>query len=299
LKKTETKRIDLESPTKKKKAGDTPSGRRALFDTLYDGSQGNAATAANGDSSCQKKVEFSPMARVVAIDSHKAMNPTEKNGTWWARRDYDDFKKSSRFVTQAIMQPGSEVWMMTNPSWGHNDNYNSQEEKLDDGDGQKWWRRWGHSRRGLEHLTSPKEGQERHDNVRQSIRAVLKEQKWQKGTLGHSTLDDERIRKTYIRYNSWARELCLAAGACDAEAVRANFHSTAPSRDYYIAERGQTIENTTTGTVPDFMKQKQRQFQVSVTLSNSIPEAIHDEPILKSTGEKLSKKAVGFGARND
>ena len=263
------------------------SGKRSLFSTMY---------TQERNSSLQEKsnhthtVEFSPMARVVSIQSSQTMTPSEKASVWWERQDYADFKKTARLVAKAMLQGGSEVWLMTNPSWksskGRGDSSSSSrwgeqaKEQKEEPMGDKWWCKFGHSRRGLEHIASPEEGKERQKNVLQSRLAVIQEQNRQQRS--HLWMDADRIRQVYVRYNSWSRELCLAAGASDAEAVRSNFRDQGRSRAFYLYKHRITA-SPTSNHVPDFMGRLQLQETV---------ESIHEAP---ASAASMSKKAVGFG----
>jgi hypothetical protein len=266
------------------------SGKRSLFSTMYTQERNSSLQEKSNNT---HTVEFSPMARVMSIQSSQTMTPVEKASVWWERQDYADFKKTARLVAKAMLQGGSEVWLMTNPSWksskGRGDSNSSSscnrwgepsEEQKEEPIGDKWWCKFGHSRRGLEHIASPEEGKERQRNVLQSKLAVIQEQKRQQRS--HLWMDADRIRQVYVRYNSWSRELCLAAGASDAEAVRSNFRDQGRSRAFYLYKHRITA-SPTSNHVPDFMGRLQLQETV---------ESIHEAP---ASAASMTKKAVGFG----
>jgi hypothetical protein len=112
----------------------------------------------------------------------------------------------------------------------------------------KWWHRFGHSRRGLEHLASIGEGSQRHANVRSSIKAVIQEQQRCRILKSHANEndnnntaavrdvpDDEKIRTVYLRHTQWARSLSRAAGQSDADAVRSDFDEMKRKpREFYL-----------------------------------------------------------------
>jgi len=195
------------------------------------------------------------------------MSEFEKRDIWWQRSDYDDFKKAGRIITQAMLQGGSEIWLQTSNAWGrkqssqHNgdgkvqgtDAYkkalknfgiaidsNDDEAKEDDNDvGSKWWCKFGHSRRGLEHVVSIEEGRQRQRNVVNSVQAVMAEQRKQRITKK----DPQRIAAVSMLHTSWARDLALAAGAADAEAVRSQFNMRAKSRISYLQTTLRNLNN--------------------------------------------------------
>ena len=252
-------------------------GKRSLFSTRYS----NQYASKNKDTG---RLQFSPMARVVTIESCQNMGPSHKAELWWQPADYADFKKTARLIAKALLQGGSEVWLMTNPSWKGNGH--GQEEQKEDTTSDKWWCKFGHSRRGLEHISSPEEGNERHRNVLHSRLVVVEEQKrQQRSTL----MNENRIRQVYIQHNYWSRELALAAGASDAEVVRSNFNDDSRSRAFYLVEH-QRRDKPASNHVPDFMNRLRLQ---------ETKEKIHEAPILSGKTCSMSRKAVGFGTRGN
>jgi hypothetical protein len=220
-------------------------------------------------------VQFSPMARVVSVKSQKEMTPEEKSSIWWQRWDYEDFRKTGRIITRAMLEGGSEIWLASNQSWRHqgmsktatlNKAMSLAEESAKNGakngcndtsdvirsTGDKWWHKFGHSRRGLEHIASIKEGAERQANVRNAIRAVLEEQKRHKAYMREHP---EKLRMVSIHHSSWARDLALAAGASDADAVKSNFDEERKSREFYLLKMARSNTISSKGKhVPAFMQ---------------------------------------------
>eukprot|EP00557_Chaetoceros_sp_GSL56_P011582 CAMPEP_0176486460 /NCGR_PEP_ID=MMETSP0200_2-20121128/5578_1 /TAXON_ID=947934 /ORGANISM="Chaetoceros sp., Strain GSL56" /LENGTH=729 /DNA_ID=CAMNT_0017883159 /DNA_START=252 /DNA_END=2441 /DNA_ORIENTATION=+ len=221
----------------------------------------------------RKSVTFSSMARVVPVLPRSEMSYYLKSMIWWQRADYEDFKKAGRIISKAMLQGGSEIWLQTSDAWGKKRenridknlgsvNQNEQasnseeyslalrkygvndqseekviEDDIDDvGDNpnpNKWWCKFGHSRRGLEHIASVDEGRQRQKLVNASITAVLEEQRRQR----LSRRDPNKIAAISMQYTSWAKDLARAAGEADAEAVRSNFHSKAKGRLSYLSSR--------------------------------------------------------------
>lgn len=98
-------------------------------------------------------VTFAPMARVITVKSKNEMTQEEKADIWWQKSDYENFRKTGRMITKAIMEGGSQIWLSSqNPK-----DSSTTATPLDSGDtvgqeGDKWWHKFGHSRRGLEHV---------------------------------------------------------------------------------------------------------------------------------------------------
>ncbi len=209
---------------------------------------------------------FSPMARVVTIKSSKDMDDEEKSLIWWQKADYDEFRKTGRMISKVMLQGGSEIWLATNQSWqlpnqGKAATLRRAMENIDNEDtGDKWWHKFGHSRRGLEHIASIDEGRQRQANVRTSIRAILTEQRRQKAFHRE---DPEKLRMCSIQNTSWAKDLALASGASDADAVTKNFDDESrKSREFYLLKfsRAGKLNSTSSAqrgskqVVPAFMK---------------------------------------------
>jgi len=302
---------------------DKDSGqRRTLFGASYE------------KKAPQKKqhARFAPMARVITIKSCTEMSFMEKSSVWWQKSDYNSFKKSGRLIAKAMMEGGSEIWLANPPSrtpqmqrhktdGASTRSYHLSDRtelRQDPGDqtssenfGNKWWCKFGHSRRGLEHIASMDEGRQRQDKVKQAVRAVLDEQRRQKL---YDSEDAEKLRKVELQHTLWARDLALAAGAADAESVRSNFSEGAKSREFYLQKQASAsgksrkvpafMDPTSTYPKLDANTSSQIRFRrVSVTVSAAQDgeekkedvgkmEAIHDTSASHSC---ISRKAAAFG----
>jgi len=281
------------SSSSKEEAASSNQKRRALF-PVYEAPK--AQHKNNADAKI-RRVQFSPLAKVLTIESKKYWLPSEKAEIWWQKSDYLDFKKTARMVARAMLQSGSEVWLMTNPSWsntkGAGAEQQTKKEKYEDN---KWWHRFGHSRRGLEHVASIDEGRQRQESVKHAVLAVVQEQ--------NRKSDREHIRTVYARLSTWARELAIAAGASDAEAVKSNFRDDRRSREFYLLQhRGKSPS----GHVPDFMKEPADGTVSLATLDTFTASQIRSrrdqaqaaprfQDVLTSRLDaSIAKKAAGFG----
>ncbi|CAJ1957524.1 unnamed protein product [Cylindrotheca closterium] len=246
----------LRASTSKQGASGDAARRRSLFPNY-------------SETTPKKKnynVTFSPMARVLSVKSQKDMEEDEKGGVWWQKSDYEEFRKTGRMITKAMLEGGSEIWLATNRSWQMpNQNRSTtlrqattlserQTNKQKDGltkaeyenTRDKWWHSFGHSRRGLEHIASIDEGRQRQGNVRRAIRAVVEENKRQKAFFRE---DADKLRMVSLQNTTWARDLALAAGASDADAVHTNFDDESrKSREFYLLKFSRAQTSTTTGT---------------------------------------------------
>ena len=186
-----------------------------------------------------------------------------------AKKDYEDFCKTGRIITKAIIAEGAvkSGWLKVSSSLLSATSSSSSSPNGSAKEGDKWWHKFGHSRRGLEHVVSVQEGRERQINVRTAIRAVLEEQARQK--MYHRE-DAEKLRVVALNYTSWARDLALAAGSSDADAVQTEFASDRKSREFYLLKLARTNSaksNVSGHHVPGFM---QPSLRVATTPSAAI-----------------------------
>lgn len=171
--------------------------------------------------------------------------------------------------------------------------------------------KFGHSRRGLEHIASVEEGRQRQANVRIAIRIIIDEQRRQKI---YRKEDPEKLRMLSLQYTTWARELALAAAASDAAAVEANFDEKRKSREYFILknakEHGGFAKKLPSFMMPvgrspqvlDHHTSTQVRYRRKQSLKPTQPQKPNEsnagssEPINDSNdGSNLSKQAAGFG----
>lgn len=193
-----------------------------------------------------KSVQFSPMARVMPITPRHMMSFVTRSSIWWQRSDYDEFKRAGRMISKAILQGGSEIWLQTSNAWDRKRTPSSEDKEEDTADvGEKWWCKFGHSRRGLEHIVTIEEGRTRQQYVNNAIRAVLEEQRRQRITMK----DPERLASVAARHTAWARDLALAAGAADEEAVQSNFNTNARSRVEHLRRNLKGKQSSNDGRV--------------------------------------------------
>jgi hypothetical protein len=293
------------------------------------GDLGDMASSAGGGLLQQRLTKrhatFAPMARVMTVKSKNDMTADEKGDIWWVKSDYEDFRKAGRIISRAMVEGGSEIWLAfsrscraaakkkkmeeqakrSKASHGTNEKVCSDVNEDDDDDEGKdvlalscdnWWHEFGHSRRGLEHVVSIEEGRQRQQNVRNAIQAVLEEQARQK--LYRRLVDAEKLRKISLQYTSWARDLALASGSSDADAVQSSFADSRKSREFYLSElitnnnssssssisssvaakstSAANTSSTTTATavtIPDFMRASSLQESPAVRQTIAAPTA--------------------------
>jgi hypothetical protein len=204
-----------------------------------------------------KSVLFAPMARVVTVKSRNDMTELEKSDIWWQRSDYEDFRKTGRIITRAMLEGGSEIWLAASNNGSSSSSSSSSAKAHENSDatatGDKWWHKFGHSRRGLEHVVSMEEGRQRQANVKNAIRCVLDEQARQKL---YNRVDPEKLRNVALNHTYWARDLALAAGASDADAVESSFAADRRSREFFLSKMVKSSPHTNKigGKLPQFMQ---------------------------------------------
>lgn len=225
--------------------------RRSLFPSYED----------KGKPRTTNSVVFSPMARVITVKSKNDMADEEKADVWWQRSDYEDFRKTGRIITRAMMEGGSEIWLATDKKRAHLPDESAASDK--------WWHKFGHSRRGLEHVVSIDEGRQRQITVKTAIRAVIEEQSRQKM---YKREDPERLRAVALHHTSWARDLALASGSSDEDAVESSFATGRRSREFFLLKmsRNKPTNGVKSGQrVPPFMQPATHQNVASSGIANT------------------------------
>ena len=242
----------------------TTTQRRSLFPKTY----------TKKESKKGRHVSFSPYARCLKLEAQN-LSDEDKSRMWWQKSDYEEFARVGRIISKAILEGGSEIWLRSspllsspgksidngegngpkttkddsiigsslsssdaeNPLRHHdNDSENNSDEFCEIRN--KWWHKFGHSRRGLEHVASDAEGRQRLASCRSGIRSVIEEQQRQRMFLPKGYADVDKIRTAYLRQTHWARILARAAGESDADAVRTNFdEARRKPREFYLKKQ--------------------------------------------------------------
>lgn len=293
--------------------------KRQLFPTYEQKKKPNSP----GDDEA-KSIKFNPMARVLTIPSRNDFPLQQKAQVWWQKYDYDEFKKTGRIISKAMECGGSEIWLASSNAWGdksarssprervtingkHSEEYTKALSKYvnepkkgsdDEGDnddnsgasssnfGNKWWCKFGHSRRGLEHVVSSSEGKARQQSVLLAIRMVMDEQKRQRASR---TKDPNKLRSVAMQYTSWAKDLALAAAAADAEAVSSNFDPSAKCRAQHFAKR----LNVNSSTLHTLHNSDIVGGGVAMAITSQILDAnTHRTPIATTNTKKLVEQSL-------
>ena len=121
----------------------------------------------------------------------------------------------------------------------------------------KWWHQYEHSRRGLERYASPGQALQIMASHKVALRKVLGEQTTQR-LLNFlcipGALNPDKIAEIYHEYTAWSRDLALAAGASDADAVRTNFDDEKRhTREYYMLKQVVASDYRVHRHMPQFM----------------------------------------------
>mmetsp|Transcript_19636 Transcript_19636/g.48864 ORF Transcript_19636/g.48864 Transcript_19636/m.48864 type:complete len:408 (+) Transcript_19636:183-1406(+) len=245
-----------------KECSSSTTPRRSLFPKSY----------AKKGTKKGRNVSFSPYARCLKLESQN-LTDEEKSKMWWQKSDYEDFARVGKIISKAMLEGGSEIWLRSKSSPLSPTKSGTEEggESYDDSPAitkddcmiessstvgnlplhhdfiavsssqefcqisNKWWHKFDHSRRGLEHITSNAEGRQRHLNGRSAIQSVIEEQQRQMMFLPKGYADVDKIRAAYLQQTQWARILARAAGESDADAVQTNFdESRRKPREYYL-----------------------------------------------------------------
>lgn len=217
------------------------------------------------------KVHFSEIKRVLKV---RKFTPDEALDVWYQRGDFDHFKAEMTLLIQEVeaSRELAEVWLEAKSSSVSSDvaesegegtgntssDVNSSASSAQHSPGTKesshqrkgsfgrararaWWHNYDHSRRGLERYASPGQARQILASYKVAVQKVLGEQRRQ-SILGFfcvpNAYDPEKIAEVYHEYTAWSRDLALAAGASDADAVSTNFDDNKRhTREYYVLKQ--------------------------------------------------------------
>ena len=117
-----------------------------------------------------------------------------RKDVWWKDEDYRTFRETGLLLARPTSKgcgwmkqeheltgggnnpDGSTVHESRGLDHGRISNGRATEDCITKG---KWWCSYGHSRRGLEHVSNPESGYARHEAVRGHIEGVIREQERQ------------------------------------------------------------------------------------------------------------------------
>eukprot|EP01082_Thalassiosira_pseudonana_P009062 g8103.t1 g8103 contig27:194661-196694(+) len=200
------------------------------------------------------RVHFSELKRVLKV---RKFTPDEAIQVWFQREDFDHFKAEMTLLIQEseASRELAEIWLdasecerrrSSSELNGRDNSNNSNVGKGARGTAhhtksRSWWHNYDHSRRGLERYASPGQARQILASYKVALQKVMDEQIRQRMLRFFcipNAIDPERIAEVYHEYTAWSRDLALAAGASDADAVRTNFDDdNRKTREYYILKQ--------------------------------------------------------------
>jgi len=194
-----------------------------------------------------RKVYFSELKRVLQVRKFTAQ---ESIDIWYQREDFDYFRSEMTLLVQEdqASRELAEVWLEAheNGRGTRQSSFGSAGEESSivgrtTHSRYQWYHQYNHSRRGLERYASPGQARQILASYKVAVQKVLGEQHRQR-LLSCLCLpgsqNPDRIAKVYIEYTAWSRDLALAAGASDADAVRTNFDDDKRhTREYFMLKQ--------------------------------------------------------------
>lgn len=252
---------ELGGGDRRKRASIVGNDNLQIFDMGMNGNSVNttASTEENGNketTAANKKkyrVHFSELKQVLRI---RKFTPEEAIYVWFQRQDFDYFKNEMALLVQqdGASRELAENLLEAKESQHRRDSQSSNtgeeggDERPDSNAGSSpprksraWWHNYDHSRRGLERYASPGQARQIFASYKVAVKKVLREQQRQRlirCICIPNAHDPEKIAEVYHEYTAWSRDLALAAGASDADAVRTNFDDdTRHTREYYMLKQ--------------------------------------------------------------
>uniref|UniRef100_A0A7S1FXY1 Uncharacterized protein n=1 Tax=Corethron hystrix TaxID=216773 RepID=A0A7S1FXY1_9STRA len=174
--------------------------------------------------SSPKSVSFYPRARILPVPhrldliARASVSPSTAevgdsimatsghDALWWSRSDYEHFRHTARILARTLIpherDRDARSYLtccrssVTATSYLHN--------VWQDEHGDKWWCKFGHSRRGLEHITQIGVGRERQRALVESVSAVLEEQdQMLEANDGEGKVDRRRLARVSRMYTKY------------------------------------------------------------------------------------------------
>ena len=216
--------------------------RKSFRPALYRPRQKDAA------SSDTRHVRFAPTKTEVLICPIHRMSEEEKSSYWWSIEEFEIIKMASALLIQPEeVTRLCKTWLANGGDSGGAEEATEpigRSQKKDEG----WWHKYGDSRRGLEHFASPHEAPQILESYTEAVYQTLAEQERQRrrrgclSSCGRAAASDvegaERIARIYQEYTAWSRDLALASGASDADAVACDFDDDKrKSREYFLLKQ--------------------------------------------------------------
>mmetsp|Transcript_20957 Transcript_20957/g.45709 ORF Transcript_20957/g.45709 Transcript_20957/m.45709 type:complete len:426 (-) Transcript_20957:106-1383(-) len=231
----------------------------------------------DGELMCKRHVRFAPTKTEVRICPLDRISKEERAAYWWSMDEFDGIKKATVLLIQPEEMTGlCKTWLAkcprdalppapASPAPPPGGGPASPANKKDE---EGWWHKYGDSRRGLERYASPDEAPQILDSYDMAVYQVLAEQQRQRrwnwwrccSSSGSSRADaadtdgPERIARVYKEFTAWSRDLALASGASDADAVACDFDDgRRKSREYFLLKQLSSNQMRIHKRAPDFM----------------------------------------------
>mmetsp|Transcript_7048 Transcript_7048/g.13131 ORF Transcript_7048/g.13131 Transcript_7048/m.13131 type:complete len:631 (-) Transcript_7048:169-2061(-) len=250
---------------------DDDNNKNLSTDSAQDNTISSEGVASKGK---KRRIHFSELKQVLRM---RKFTPEEAIDVWYQVRDFDIFKNemsslvqkdgASRQLAQAWLESrnkdgrGSQSSLQTSQEGKGTDQANPSSDGTSSITGDKaWWHEYNHSRRGLERYASPNQARQMLASYKVAVKKVMREQHRQsllRCLCIPRARDPEKIAEVYHEYTAWSRDLALAAGASDADAVRTNFDdSKRHTREYYMLKQVVASGYKVHKHMPEFMLPK-------------------------------------------
>mmetsp|Transcript_538 Transcript_538/g.706 ORF Transcript_538/g.706 Transcript_538/m.706 type:complete len:233 (+) Transcript_538:3162-3860(+) len=174
---------------------------------------------------CSKRTHFAKAVKMKRIPSRLDLSAKERQNIWWNLQDFSEFQMTNSMITRSEPDAAEEYdkWANLTTKNSGSVTYRKNNAEIDlkstaNVNGDKWWCRYGHSRRGLEHMFDTDEWQQRRRFTILVIQAATKENNRQKLSGRNDPYKLSRLSKVHSRY---ARDLALRRGLADAKTAMA------------------------------------------------------------------------------
>jgi len=278
------------------------SDRRKIYVKDMDDINDEVACGGNTDeitaaSQNKNRVHFSELKKVLHI---RKFTPDEAVDVWFQREDFDYFKNEMTLLIQqdCTSQELAAAWLDAKQNGQRNRSADRSSKETGDtsitrtnsstSNSRSWWHDYDHSRRGLERYASPGQARQILASYKVAVQKVLQEQRRQsmlRFFCVPNARDPEKIAEVYHEYTAWSRDLALAAGASDADAVQTNFDDNKRhTREYYMLKQVVASGYKVHKHMPEFMMPK------CITPKGFLDEAesMYDDTVKSGDGKKTN-----------
>jgi len=245
-----------------------------------------------------------PRATVTSGSTTTAATGVE--ALWWTRGDYDRFKHTARILARTLVPnvyDDTAHGVLLGGTAGDESSEAARkalQAVWQDDHGDKWWCKFGHSRRGLEHITQIGVGKERQAALMECVASVIDEQRNLAEKMG-GKVDPRRLAHVSMHYTRYARDAARHAGMEDEKAAAAVSgiwkpeHPPSPPPASCKSAHDPVLDANTSASIR--RRARALSFQEAAPPPSEVPQPRKRRESDAGCPESMTRRAAGFGQR--